>query len=204
MGCVGGSGLSGRDVPAEAELPTGPVLVLAEDATMRPGGEAAARQAATAVVYHLIHDGGRSPASVLGQETLDQRRAASGDASLQEPLDVLAEAAGAEAILYLRLAELSPRSGTGLMHPTAAAAVRVVDADGRRLFPTGEGERWIRTDLLTRPDVADTDRSAQERVLADALGRRVARLFFRWRRPAPGERVLAERERVRAARGGAP
>ena len=151
-----------------------------------------------------------------GQELVDPasiatERARDPAAFAALPLDAVARRLGAEVVVFVEVSQVRlPDAGnaamTGaLVTPSASGTVRVVDALGRRVFPEPEGPeaggflgnaggRPFAVELRTRELGGDrSDPATLRRDLADAAGLAVARLFYDWTGPRPGDAVYEQR-----------
>ena len=132
----------------------------------------------------------------------------------QLPLDAVARRLGADALVYVevtlvRLPDPGDTAMTGaLFTPAAAGTVRVVDASGRRVFPAADGPEVggflgnagghpVSVELRPRRVGEDAaDPATMRRDLADAAGLAVARLFYDWTGPRPGDAALEAQRRA--------
>ena len=112
-------------------------------------------------------------------------------------LDEVARAAGAQQLIYARVATVSAGATAGIARPQALLEVRVVDAaTGRTLFPEPVPGRpndeqghtvVVKMDAAYEPGAGRATQSMIEAKLAQEAGVILARVFHDWRPPVVDE-----------------
>jgi len=108
------------------------------------------------------------------------------------PIDAIGRAVGAEQIVYVEMLVFQESDGQ-VPRPVAACRVRVIDVENReRVFPPSESDRPYRqVELRMREVSPDQYRSRATRFqivesLAEELGDRIAKLFYKHERDLGG------------------
>ncbi len=212
-------------VDAAFEPAPGRMVVLAEAAPGLPADDPRLRafteQVAATATSHLRTNlreikRRKDGSPKRGQELVDPasvaaERGRAPEAFAALPLDGVARRFDADFVVFVEVAQvrLPDPGNTGmtgaLVTPSASGSVRVVDALGRRVFPTPDGPeaggflgnaggRPFAVELRTRELGSDLgDPGTLRRDLADAAGLAVARLFYDWTGPRPGDAVYEQR-----------
>ncbi|MEM7625652.1 MAG: hypothetical protein AAF333_08490 [Planctomycetota bacterium] len=207
-GCQGAASLlsviSGPDVvPARYVLPDEDTAVLVDDPQNHLDNPSLSRQIGTTAVYHL-----RLTEEALPEaEFIEPREVARLERRLARdwattPIDEIGRQLGADQVIYAKVVSASGQIEGNLVRPTATVEVKVVRSeDGARLWPAsrglvdpaappGPGYRFtVEMKYQTREGSIghrDTPHDLQ-RQLADELGLELARIFYPWKRPEPGE-----------------
>ncbi len=100
-------------------------------------------------------------------------------------MEEIGEAVGAEQIIFVKMASFRGSPDNITPQPSAACLVKVIDVvNRRRLFPAPDAEREWREVVVQTPTVSpelyqtNQGRRQIEQMLAQYLGRDIARLFY--------------------------
>ena len=204
-----------RTVDPAFPLPeTGRVAILIEDVSGHAGGRELARQAMTTARFALEREGEVEPDRLVPIRDLDRlRRDVGPDAFREMDAASIGRAVDADWVITATLQNFDLGHPVGTNRAAAGLLTRLYDvAADRRAFPMldghSSGARYtghpvnvlLTSDWMTTGN-DDTIRQRQRaRALADEAGWAVARVFYPWERPAPGDTVSRRYEEVKRDR----
>ncbi|MFP4145913.1 MAG: hypothetical protein ACOCTI_05465 [Phycisphaeraceae bacterium] len=194
------SAMGGENLPAAYEFEPEPTLVVVDDPTGAlpdPG----ATDLVAARVSQLLDSRKQYAGSIIPANKLVRLKDELGDAYQRTPLDELSRRLGAKQIIHVQIRDASQGPAPGVDRPKAVVEVKMIDIEqGRRLFP--QSDVSLRADAPPPGRVVTVEMPAQRtgiesharaaslaRELALTIGRDVAQLFYRHRKPDPGSRL---------------
>jgi hypothetical protein len=168
-------------VPPKFKPAPTPMVVLAESYRARGIGVTDADALARYVSKQLDQN---KVAPVVSPETLLDYRSQAGSAYERASMASIGRAVGARQVIYVELVEskVDAAIGSNIVKGSAAAKVRVIDADtGTLLWPTESGDGYplsVETPPFS-PDKGMNEINVRDAVLRE-LGDRIAKLFYEW------------------------
>jgi hypothetical protein len=186
---------------AEFTLEPRPTAIIVDEAQGKADSRPFINQTAASVGYFLTENTALPPELIISPEKLTALREELGERYGSIAIDDLGRRLGAEQVIYVEVAEAVIANQPGIIQPRSLVGVRLVDAtNGRRLYPTDDRSigsrsagRLVNTELPPTP-AGEASLPAKQRALADETAQNVARLFYDWKRPAPGETIEAKRK----------
>lgn len=186
-------------VPAQYELVDKRTLVIVEDRRGMIQDPAVIRQV-NASLREALEEKEVVTTGFVSQAELAALEGELGDAFRSTSLQQIGTRLDANQVIYAEIVAYQLQMGGGIYHPAMAMNVKVIDIDaGERVFPpvsdpeTGmtlsSTSAPVRTELrvVNRTAEGAAAQSIASRELAAQAGLDVARLFFEWRRPEPGD-----------------
>jgi len=121
--------------------------------------------------------------------------------SVAKPLSIaeIGEKVGAEVVIYVQIGSFNLAEPGNMPRPNGYALVKVIDATNRaRLFPTDAGDSGVQVNSTMREVSMDlynsqAGRRSIEDQLADNLGDRIAKLFYKHEKNELGKGVGVRR-----------
>lgn len=188
-------------VEAKYDLPDKATLIVVDDPRGFVTSPSTLRRIATATRNVLETEEVIVTGGFVGQDELAGYRDELGDRYNQTSLAALALHLNAKQVIHAEVTGFQMELGGNVIRPAIAMNVKVFDLDQRaRVFPVGPGSEesvdvsasvYPLQSQLPAQDLTGQSaaRSIAVRDLADQAGRDLARLFFDWRKPAPGSEL---------------
>ncbi len=186
-------------VPAQHDLADKRTLVIVEDRRGMIQDPSVIRQV-NASLRQALEEEEVVTTGFVPQSELTALEGELGDAYRSTSLQQIGTRLEADQVVYAEIVAYQLQMGGGIYHPAMALNVKVIDIDeGRRVFPPDidpeTGVTLSATSVPVRTELRVVNRTAEgaaaqsiaSRELAAQAGLDVARLFFEWRRPEPGD-----------------
>ena len=191
------AGLSSNKIPAKFELADKPTAVLVDDPTNTNGDRFLQRQIASEIGFLLKEN--EVTSQIIDQRKLDNLRNELGNNYGKTAIDEIGRRVGADQVIYIDIKTVQYRAEPGMLRPMAVCEVKVIDAtNGRRLFPGFDDEddeganlptegHLVAVTMFYRTQEPGGELQLVSKVLAERVGRDIARLFFEYKAREPGE-----------------
>lgn len=188
-------------VPPVHVLADVPTLVMVDDPQHLLNNPGLSRQIATTAIYYLRFYETLEVADFTDPKELVKLEAQLGDRWESMPIDEVGRRLRAEQVIYARIKSVKIHVADALYRPEAVLEVKLISAaDGSRLWPPVQPLAdpdhpepghpiQIKLDYVSKDSryVGDSTPDDLARRLADEAGLRLARLFFEWNKPEPGD-----------------
>jgi hypothetical protein len=148
------------------------------------------------IAYELARKNALRKDDIIPYRKVRDLEASLGEAYGTTPVDRIGKELGAQQVIHVNIEAVELGTAPGVVQPSAAAAVKVIDAaNSKRIFPVDATTRDLeglaasnRGELVVveeryilKADMQPGEPGVIMRQLADTLGRRIARLFYRYR-----------------------
>ena len=186
-------------IPAQHDLADKKTLIIVEDRNGLVRDTTILRQV-NASIRDALEDEEIITTGFVPQAELTALQAELGTDYTRTALGTIGQRLGAGQVIYAEVTAYQLELGGGVFQPGMAMNVKVIDIDeGVRSFPPevdpetgiamGQAVVPVRTEMKAENRIAEGSaaRSLASRELARQAGLSVARLFFDWHRPQPGD-----------------
>jgi len=187
-------------VPAQYEIEDKATLVLVEDKAGVVRDPSVVRQI-TASIQSALAKNEAITVEFVDVSRVDALRTTLGSEFERTSLGAIGRELGASQVIYVDITGFQLQTGGGLFEPKIWMSVRLIDIDaGKRVFPPDRDENGIQSSqsayamlsglsTSTHSAQGGAARTIAARDLSSQAGLDVARLFFEWKRPEPGENL---------------